>query len=580
MHKNKLRFCFLLVIFGFFLIPSAQAAEVYYLGSDSPSSSAKEPNPSYSIIKRINDLFSSLGSVQKDKEASGSLGGTLTQSVTWNDVGGNTSKSYLERGVDYVTELNLNMREKLPKDYHFEGQWFLRKTDDRRVESRRDVRLKQIDMRVLNDQYLYQLGDFYADFSQFVLGSSLEGFNVDMKPSKKQHYQIVAARKNGPDLAADLFQRNVFGVKADHYFFQDSDAFANFRVGIQAATTQDDSATLLSSNNAKDLRNTVVGFDGEMALPKIFSLQYEYARSAYLEDEDSAVVKDMNFGSAFRLQPLMHFGKTNLRYLYYYGQPKFYSDAGSSMADKIQHQLSLDHRFSDRASVTLSQNYYWDHLTGSTQAKRTTNNEKYMAWNLSPLSGRKSFLFHPYLNYFTRDSDDAGNSAESTTITVGGDVNDRLDEHTTWGAGYEYRAFIDQNTKAGSEAFHRLKLNLGRDLTFFSRRLFFSIGPNLDIRNNKNNDDKDVNINTALNLQYDFSQKVVMRLGHTITDTNSAAPGSDYCNNRGFWEFDFLLNKNRSARFVVRGERNNYISENGDQSYKEQRVISKFVINF
>lgn len=502
------------------------------------------------------------------------------QSVTWNDIDGNTSKSYLEQGTDYLTEANLNMLEKLGGDYHFEGQWFLRKTDDRRIEPRRDVRLKQVDLRVSNDENLYQFGDFYADFSQFVLGSSLEGFNIDLRPEKNQHYQFVTARKSKADIAADLFQRNVFGFKADRYFLQDSEIFSNLRFGFQAASSQDDSSTLPAPNSTKDLRNTVIGFDGEVAFQRGPAVQYEYARSMYLEHEDSATGHDTDFGSAFRIQPSWNLGKTNLRYLYYYGQPGFYSDAGSSMADKIQHQLSIDHRFSDRLSVTVSENYYWDHLTGSTLTKRTYNNEKYLNLNIVPFAWRTSLFLRPYVNYLAKDSDDEINSVESRTVTTGINMNDRLNEHTTCGLGYEYRSFTDQAAKTSSETFHRIKGDIAQDFIFLKRRLYYSFGPIVDIRNRKGDDDKDVHTSIDWNLQYDLTPGTTMRMGHTIADTNSATPDGDYLNNRGFWEFDFLINKERSAHFVLRSERNHYINGNGAQSYKELRVISKLVVNF
>lgn len=562
-----------------FVAQSAGASEVYYLGSGSSGQSGLI-NENYSLVQRFKDLAFSLRSAQKDRSSSGYFGGSMSQSMMWNNVGGNKTKSYLEKGVDYLSEYNLSLREKLYSDYVLEGQWFLRKTDDRRIENRKDLRMKQFDVRVSNEQNLFQFGNFYADFSQFVLGTSLEGFNVDVNPAKNQHYQAVVARKGRADITTDIFQRDVFGIKADHYFFQNSEKVSNCRVGLQMASSQDDSSTLPDPSGAVDLRNIVSGVDGEFSLVQGPALQYEYAHSMHQADEDSTVTDDVGFGNAVRLQPSMNFGKTNLRYLYYYVQPKFYSDAGSTMADKIQHQVSVDHRFNDYASVSASENYYWDHLPNSALIKRTYNDEKYLSLNLSPLVNRTSFVFRPYLNYLVRDSDDPINSAESTTFTVGTDLNDRLDDHTTCGMGYEYRAFIDEAVGSSSETFHRIRLDLTKDTKLFSRRLYFSISPSLDIRDQKANDDKDVSANANLSLQYDIAQRLTMRMGHTGIHANSAAPDADYVNNRGYLEFDFLLNKARAARFIVRGERNNYISENGEQSYREQRIITKFLINF
>ncbi|HOD11914.1 MAG TPA: hypothetical protein PLO93_05530 [Candidatus Omnitrophota bacterium] len=569
-------FLFVVLLFSSAL---ADAAEVYYLGGPQGSSQEAAVNPSYSLKQRFQDLFSSLSSIRKDPEASGSISGHLSQTVVHNDIGGNREKSYLKPGVNYITDLNFSIQEKLHADYNFTGQWFLRKTDDPRVESRRDVRLKQVDLQVANERNLYQFGDFYGSFSQFVLGSSLEGFNMDINPTDDQHYQIVIARRNEADTVANSFQRNVFGFKADRYLFKGSDLFSDFRIGVQAASSQDDSASLPDNHTAKDLRNTVFGLDGEIVFKQGLSIQYEYAGSAYVEDEDASE-KTTTYANAFRFQPSMRLGKANVRYLYYYAQPKFYTDAGSSMSDKIQNQVSLDYRFSDRVNVTVSENYYWDHLKGSSRTKRTFNDEKYMTWNLLPLASRRSFNLRPYVNYQVRNSDDPGNSAESTTLTGGFDISDRLNAHTNWGVGYECRSFIDRVTRSNSEIFHRIRFNWAQDMMLWARRLYYAITPNVDIRHRKGNDNKDVTVGAGFNVQYDLFQRVFLRMGNTLADTNSASPSGDYVNNRGFWEVDFLVDKERSAHFIIRGERNNYTAENGAQSYKEQRVIAKFEVNF
>ncbi|MBF0477949.1 MAG: hypothetical protein HQL26_00545 [Candidatus Omnitrophica bacterium] len=63
---------------------TAFSAEVYYLGSNS-SRSSSAVNPGFSAKQRVNDLFKSLYSVQKNNNSSGYIGGNFSQSVSWNN---------------------------------------------------------------------------------------------------------------------------------------------------------------------------------------------------------------------------------------------------------------------------------------------------------------------------------------------------------------------------------------------------------------------------------------------------------------------------------------------------------------
>ncbi|MCM8798917.1 MAG: hypothetical protein NC821_05600 [Candidatus Omnitrophica bacterium] len=556
------------------------SAEVYYPGQSLDRvSGASQMNPSYSLSERFHDLFD-FSSQRTYAERSGRISGNFAEEIGWQNIGGNKSKSFLEEGVDYLTELNLNIQEKLGGNYQFEGQSFLRKTDNRRIETKQELRLKQLNLRVYNPQNLFEFGDFYGDFSPFVLGSSLEGFNIVMSPEGGNKYAAVIARSTRADEAAGRFQRNVLGIKTDYFLFRDSELFSNFRLGAQAVTVQDDSSSTERSANTKDLKNTVMSIDGEISWVKNFSLTYELGYSSYLEDADSETVKDTAYAKAFRLQPALNLGSSSFRYLYYYVQPKFHTDLGSASPDKIQHQLNWDYSLNERVVFSFSENYYWDHLSGSSLTKRTTYDEKYFNFNLKPFLQRKNFSLRPYINYQTKDSDDRENSAEAKTKTIGFSFNDSLDERTNYSFNYEYRAFRDEASKTSSDYFHRLGFNLGKEQNLFYRRLYYSLQPQMDVRSTKSDEDKDLNLTLGLNGQYDLSDNMVLRLGHNLQNTNSAKADQGYINNRSFLELDLSVSKEKNTHLLFRGERNLYNHEDSTQDYNETRVILKFLSNF
>jgi hypothetical protein len=571
-----------MMVLSFFALSRLHAAEVFYLGGAAPDEAAGQMNPSYSLKQRLTDLLDFSGHGQKGSGRSGRISGTFSQTVTWQKVTGNESKSFLENGTDYNDEINLNIQEKLWRDYSLESQMFIRKTDDRRVEPRRDARMKQFNMKISNPRDLYEFGDFYGDFSPFTLSSSLEGFHADLRPSQAYAVQMVASRSASADVVADTFQRYVNGAKVDLNLLRSSEVFSNFRLGLQAVTSQDDSASLGRTSSTKDLRNTVIGVDGEFSLARFLSLTAEVARSTYVEDADTnaVLVKDQKYGTALRAQPVLNLGKTNVRYLYYYVQPGFYTDTGSAAADKIQHQVSLDHQLSPEAALSLMQNWYWDHLTGSSRTYRTLYNEKTASFTWRPFKGRTGFSFRPYVNYQEKDSDDLANTVEGVTRTLGFSVNDQLSDKTSYGASYEYRSYKDEAAGTGSDYFNRFGLNLSRESLFCGRRLYQSIGPSMDFRRTKRDSDQDVTVSTSWSGQYDVSKRLVSRFGYNLQVANNAGPAQNFLNNRNYLELDLLAHEKRGAHFIVRGERNHYDHENGDQDYDETRVTGRFTVNF
>jgi hypothetical protein len=570
------------MLFSFLLIFSSgysESAEVYYLGSGAGQAEGGQ-YPSYSPGQRIKDLFD-FASVDKPlEERSGQISGTFMQEMDWNNIAGNKSKSFLTEGVDYLTEINLNMIEKLKGDYRFEGQLFLRKTDNDRIESRNDVRIKQYDMKILNARNLYEFGQFYGDYSGFVLNDSLEGFNVELQPAFNQKYGFIVGRSQGPDESAGIFQRNVFGFQAEHDFAANSEVFSKFQLGVQMASSQDDSASVNETSAIDDLNNYVYGVDGEFALRKYLSVNFELARSRNIANEDITTEKIEANGTAFRVQPKLNLGRAAVRYLFYYVHPEFYSDTGSAVSDKMQHQVGIDINISRTMLLNLTDNLYWDHLEGSSKTRRTTTHEKQIALNWKPFAAKPDFMFRPYVGFIERYSDDPVTTVENRTRTAGFAVNTSLNETTVAGLNYEYRGYSDDANNANSDYINRFGFNYAKDTLLLNRRLYYSLGPSFDIRRTKADSNIDFNTTLSANCQWDATQRSLLRFGLNVTNTNSARVNADFLNTQDYLEYDYRLAEKRDTHVILRGENNRYDHEDGSQEYREYRVIAKFLTRF
>ncbi len=574
----------ILVVFAGLLASESNASEVYYLGQglDETNGSATQARD-FSLQKRLSDLIDLKNYKNYGPERSGMITGSVMEEVAWNEVGGNETKSFLKTGVSQNTEINLNAYERLWQDYNFEGQMFLRRTDDRRIERRKDLRVKQLTARIANADNLLTFGDFYGDFSNFTLGNSLEGFYLETKISEDAKFKGVAARSQSPDNDQLTFWRHVFGGKTDVNLFKNSAIFSLFRLGIQAVTNQDDEGSSESIGQSPaiiDRNNTVVSVDGEIALKKYFSVLYEIARSADVADETAEPKPGYEYGTALRVNPILRVGATTVKYLYYFVDPSFRTDAGSAATDKIQHQLSLDHQITPRARLSLIENYYWDDLPGSSKTARTTYNEKYMSIYLRPCADNPDLSIRGYTNLQERYSNDAGNTLEATTITPGIAVNNSFDQQTTYGFFYEFRGFVDKHIKSNSDYFNRFGVNIGREQMIAERRAYVSASGNLDFHDPRQYTKDEVTTSLSFSGQYNFYQDHMLYLGYNLAMTNTFSLLQSSLNHTSYVEINLLINKVRSSRIVLRGELNDYNQQDKDQSYDEARIIAKFITNF
>jgi len=576
--KNYFVVLGLLVILSVFSAVS-HAAEIVFLDT-TETSSRDLSSQKFSFSQRMHDLMDFASYKQYGPDRSGMITGRFSTQVEFTNVSGNQSKSfYRDNNEDYQTDLSLNLYEKLSNGYQLQGQSTLRKTDNARVENKRDVKIKQFNVSARNEDNLFELGDFYADFSQFVMSSSLEGANASMQLSDSLTVKSIAARKAEKDAGAGIFQRNVLGLKADTFLFEDSDDFSLFRIGAQGVSVQDDSSTVPQNSSSVDINNSVYGIDAEMRMHNGASLIFELANSRYIKDDD-AQSKDINSGLAFRLQPGFRYEDwLNARYLYYYVQPEFYTDVGSASSDKIQHQVVLDFRLSEKNILSLTENLYWDHLDDSTLAKRTTNNEQYLTLTTRPFENNKDFSLRTYINQLNKDSDDLDNTAESATSTYGLSLNTRISK-ASLGVFFEHRYFDDKAAGANTESFQRFGSNFSRDFNVFKRRLYLAANYSADSRDSRSDENLSLSNGLSVSGRYEISDPLNLSFGHNLMIADNAGPMEDYYTNKTYGELSYKLKGERNGVISARAEVNNYLYDANDGDYQEKRVVGKFTSNF
>jgi hypothetical protein len=559
----------------------AQAAEVILAGPGS-SGSSQTPYPSFSAEKRIHDLFDFGSYGEYGEDRSGMITGRVTTSFEYVNVAGNQSKSfYNDSDLNYQTDVNLQAYEKLWSNYQFEGLADLRLTGIERVESQEDVRLKQLNLSISNPQNLFEFGDFYSEFSQFTMGSSLEGFNAEMNPLESRfNYKGVAARLYEAEIG--LNQRNVYGAHFGFAPFKGKDsATSDLKIGVQSVLTRDDNSSSIHEDvYAPGMHNWVASTDGSWRHHENgLSAEWELAYSEYNEDRNSLTIKQVN-DTAFRVSPAYRYrDKFDIRYLYYNVGPDYFTATGSAVRDKEQHQINSNYRVNLNYSLSFTQNWYWDDLEGSDKTKQTRNNETYLSMLARPLPSRENFSLKPYIKRLIRDSDDAANSSSAKTYVYGASVNDIIMDAAI-GAFGEFRNYKDRSGGGNSEGYTRYGANFSRDFTIYSRPLYLAIAYSGSVRDPLSESDDEVQNGLNFNGRFQLYETDLFNFGYNFLTTDSAGNIDDYDTYTSFIEYTHKFMDKRSTELVIRGEYNDYDYETDSEDYQENRYLVTLVTHF
>ncbi len=577
---NKFKLAFLLKALVF--VMPAQAAEVVLLDPGDYMNASQDPYPSFSQEKRIRDLFDFDSYVEYGENRSGMITGRSTTSLEYTNVSGNQSKSFYEDSdLQYQTDLNLQVYEKLWSNYQFKGLVDLRLTNLERVESQEDVRLKQLNLSISNPQNLFEFGNFYSEFSRFTMGSSLEGFSAEINPVESRfNYKTVVARLNEAEIGIN--QRNVYGA---HFGFSplksNGSAASELKLGVQSVLTRDDNSTSIRENiYAPAMHNWSASTDGSWRhYESGLAADWEVAYSEYNEDRNSNTTKMVN-DTALRFSPSWRYkDKFDTRYLYYRVDPDYFTATGSAVRDKEQHQINANYRLNKNYSLSFTQNWYRDDLSGSDKTKQTKNNETSLSLLARPIPDRNSLSFRPYIKRLIRDSDDAANSSSAQTHIYGASINDVVMK-ASLGAFAERRDYKDRSGGGNSEEYWRYGANISRDFTLYDRPFYLAVSYSGSVRDALSQSDNEVQNGINFNGRYQFAESDVATFGHNFLTTNSAGNIDDYDTYTSFIEYTHKFMDKRDTEIVLRGEYNDYDYETDLEDYQENRYVVRLVTNF
>lgn len=154
---------------------------------------------------------------------------SMVEAVTWDtgqflfdyrsdlyyqDVFGNEERSYLKEGTHYLMELTGDLTQEVSDKVNFDAYFNLRSSDDpQRQIGERDVMFVQGYVRLYDDAYELQGGDYAEDYTSYTLGTSLLGVKAHLKPVDGLKVYALWGRNRDEEL--DRYVRNTFGGRVE-----------------------------------------------------------------------------------------------------------------------------------------------------------------------------------------------------------------------------------------------------------------------------------------------------------------------------------------------------------------------------
>lgn len=309
-----------------------------------------------------------------------SLEGEVSQSLSTGKINGKSDSSFLDEGVNFVTEANLRYQSlnlaswgDWAKELELSSEVTVRKTDDAQVDSRRDLHLLYLNTKLVHPNFDIEFGDVYSQFTPMVLNRSLEGTQTTLRslPLMMELKSVFARALQAEE-----------GIQNSRYVIgqQLQKSFLNERFNIAANWIYNfDSAgsTKNEGSGIEDISNLVWSLEFKMKPFQEMNNQIEIGRSVFT-DHNSTPDSGDRFGTAIKLKNdyrLSHFlGYSQFYFDYERADPDFKTDSGSMAVDREAVYVRLNHRFGRRLRMDASFREYHNNLEeGSSTTLRTKN---------------------------------------------------------------------------------------------------------------------------------------------------------------------------------------------------------------
>ncbi len=268
----------------------------------------------------------------------------LTVSAYNNDVSGNKTRSFLDRGNHHQEEYDIGglKRYAMIGGGEFAFKTSVRATDDPQVDSQKQWRTQgAYGVFRRPDDYELRLGNVSGSFSSYSLSTSSDlGAQLTKTLGGKNPFkemQLYLARPNR-HLENTSFERQVYGMRLSGLKVERWQTLMKF--GLSYVKTRDvvDSVRDTNARPANALENQVVAVDGAFNFSDDFTVNGEWACSSN-DPNTQKILTDITHGRAYKLNGSYRtaarygFDATNFTGSYEEVDPDFRAASGGGSAD-------------------------------------------------------------------------------------------------------------------------------------------------------------------------------------------------------------------------------------------------------
>ncbi|GEM_PF-2824529 len=306
-----------------------------------------------------------------------------------NRITGNRERSSLESGFQGYNEVTVNWEHHFSKATSLSGYLEGIQTSDKN-ENDKEFALRNVYLRLLKEGKAdITLGDFAANLSRYILGTSLLGLKAWVSP--QEHLGVWA-------IAAQNRQRTTLGM-GDEYrrYSQGGRVEINFlqktcKVGFNFINTEVDPSSLHTTTGVLPYSNQVASIDTDLRfLSDAIQFQGEAARSRYDPDRDDPKA-EAQYDNAYRAKlEVIPWQPLSMYISWERVEPYFNSVLGSAYADNDQTQVGFTLTPAQWLEISGYYLRQYDDIDNSKEF-RTLSWTQDLSITLSPFFFAKNFL--------------------------------------------------------------------------------------------------------------------------------------------------------------------------------------------
>lgn len=363
--------------------------------------------------------------------------------------GGAGDKALLKRGEFFTHQLKLDSSVLLNDDWHFDTTVNARQTNDPQIELRNSVHLLGWTSELYNRETRATFGDFYGDFSRYVLARSLKGVQLQYKNETTELKGVAGYSQRQNDAH---FMRYVAGGRAETLVLKEYGALQNVRVGTNFTAVEDDHASLTGSpTGVADASNRAGSVNYSGILFKNTELTGEIAKTWIDEDTSENTNVDRKTGTAVRANSATKFSKmTKARLGYEWVSADFNSLAGSAVPDRVTLNGRLDHKITNELASEASYRVSHNKLEKSILNDQTMTQTPHLALSWTPDSEKwllRDYALRLFWDMRDRSSDGDGSQQVDFTSNDYGLENEFKVRKVSFVDGWTYRTEDDDMNK-------------------------------------------------------------------------------------------------------------------------------------